>query len=263
MYACGNTKVLGEDGRGARAGAYARPVNIILFVPAETLSPLPRHDPRAIHIRKVLRLRQGDGFVAGLIDGPRGKATIEAIDESGALHLSFVWGEAPPPLDPITLIVGMARPQTARKVLQEATSLGVSTIHFVVTELGEASYADSGLWAGGEWPRYLIAGAQQAFSTRLPQLTHDLSLAVVLRSLPQPSSRLALDNYEAADALSQTPIEAPAVIAIGSERGWSDGELSMLRDAGFHLVHLGQRILRTETATVAAITLVKAKLNLL
>jgi 16S rRNA (uracil1498-N3)-methyltransferase len=237
-------------------------VNIILFDLPETLSPLPRTDPRATHILDVLRRRPGDDFDAGLIDGPRGKATLVSVQDS-SLSLSFVWGEEPPPLDPITLIVGLPRPQTARKVLQEATSLGVCAMHFVTSEKGEAGYARSVLWSSGEWRRHLIAGAQQAFCTRLPELTHDLSLREAMAALAPANCRLALDNYEASEPLSQAYIRHPATIALGPERGWSDGERDLLRESGFHLVHLGPRVLRSETACVAAITLVKAKLGLL
>jgi RsmE family RNA methyltransferase len=143
-------------------------VNIILFEPAETSQPLPLDDRRARHVREVLRFGAGDTFDAGLIDGPRGKATIREIGAAG-LRLEFAWGEEPPRLDPITLIIGLPRPQTVRKVLEEATALGVEAMHFVVTERGEPGYARSKLWTTDEWRRHLIEGAAQAFTTRLPR----------------------------------------------------------------------------------------------
>ena len=85
--------------------------------------------------------------------------------------LDFTPERESPPLDPITLIVGLPRPQTAKKVLQEATAMGVQRIHFVRSDLGERSYAHSPLWKQGEYRRHLIDGAQQAVSTRLPAIT--------------------------------------------------------------------------------------------
>ena len=245
-------------------------MNIILFESIETEQPLPRNDLRAVHLLDVLRRREGDTFDAGLVDGPRGKGTLVAISTE-ALTLSFVWGAPPPPLDPITLIVGLPRPQTARKILQEATALGVAVMHFVATEKSEASYAHSTLWSSGEWRRHLVAGAEQAFDTRLPQVTWSRSLAEAVAALPPTATRLALDHYEAAAPLSgchliddnrmgATP--ANAVLAFGPERGWSDRDRALLRANGFSLVHLGSRVLRTETAVVAAIALVKARLGL-
>jgi RsmE family RNA methyltransferase len=237
-------------------------VNIVLFEPEETLRPLPLPDRRARHVLDVLRCGLGDAFDAGLLDGPRGKATIAAI-EGGFLRLEFAWGDAPPPLDPITLIVGLPRPQTARKVLAEATALGVAAMHFVASERGEASYARSKLWTTDEWRRHLIDGAAQAFSTRLPVVTSGLSLAGVLAEVPSGACRLALDNYEAGGPLSMASVAAPAVLALGPERGWSAPERDLLRREGFELTHLGERVLRLETACVAAVTLVKARLGLL
>lgn len=237
-------------------------MNIILFRPHEVELPLPRHDPRAGHILDVLRRGPGESFDAGLINGPRGRGTLVAV-ENGSLLITFVWGESPPSPSPLTLLIGLPRPQTARDILRDATSLGVAALHFVRTEKGEASYARSRLWQSGEWERHVIAGAEQAFCTWLPKVTHDHSLADALAGLPADTARLALDNYEAPLALSAYgPATRPAaVLALGAERGWSAGERAALRAAGFDFVHLGPRVLRTETACVAAVTLLKSRLG--
>ncbi|MBP7483295.1 MAG: RsmE family RNA methyltransferase, partial [Lacunisphaera sp.] len=52
-----------------------------------------------------------------------------------------------------------------------------------------------------------------------------------------------------------------AVLALGAERGWSAAERTLLRASGFTFTHLGERVLRTETACIAALTLLKAKLG--
>jgi RsmE family RNA methyltransferase len=237
-------------------------MNIVLFDAGETQSPLARTDRRAQHVMEVLRCDVGDSFDAGLINGSRGKATLRALDEA-SLHLDFAWAEKPPPLDPITLIIGLPRPQTARKILEEVTTLGVQAMHFVTTDRGEASYARSKLWTTDEWRRHVIDGAAQAFSTRLPNVTSGLRLEVVAAGLPRETCRLALDNYEAATALSRASVTQPTALALGPERGWSPEERKLLRARGFELVHLGERVLRVETACVAAVTLTKARLGLL
>jgi RsmE family RNA methyltransferase len=234
-------------------------VNLILFEPDEVLRPLPRSDRRAVHVLEVLRRSQGDRFDTGLIDGPRGTATLERIGND-ELELSFDWADEPPPLDPITLVIGMPRPQTARKVLEEATALGVEAMHFVATQRSDPGYARSRLWSSGEWRRHLIAGAEQAFSTRLPAVTWTQPLAAVLASCTA-GSRIALDNYEAPRRLGAVEITEPVVIAVGAERGWSEGERDLLRQTGFELVHLGERVLRVETACVASVTLVRSKMG--
>ena len=202
----------------------------------------------------------GDTFDAGEVDGRRGKAKIVGITED-LLRLEFTWGIEPAKLDPITLIVGLPRPQTARKILQEATALGVEAIHFVTSSRGEAGYVRSKLWTTDEWRRHLLDGAAQAFSTRLPEVSAGRSLQTVIDQLPSGACRLALDNYEAAEPFTRTDVRAPAVLAIGPERGWSSEERDLLRASGFRLVHLGERVLRVETATIAAVAITKARLE--
>jgi RsmE family RNA methyltransferase len=237
-------------------------VNIILFHPSEVEHPLARRDPRAVHLLDVLRRQVGDTFEAGVIDGPRGRGTVAEIG-TDFLRLSFAWGESPPPLSLIHVIVGLPRPQTARDILRDVTTLGVAALHFVLTDKGESSYARSSLWKSNAWRECVINGAIQAFCTRLPQVTHGHTLAHSLAQLPPDAARLALDNYEAATALNQSNLAGctSAVIALGAERGWSAAERELLRATGFHFVHLGPRVLRTETACIAAVTLLKARLN--
>lgn len=239
-------------------------VNLILFEAAELARPLPRTDPRARHVLDVLRRQPGDSFDAGLVNGPRGKATLASVAPD-ALHLAFAWGPPPPPPDPITLVVGLPRPQTARDILRDATTLGVAAIHFVRTEKSDASYAHSSLWSSGEWRRHVVAGAEQAFDTRIPEVTSGRSLADVVASLPATAARLALDVYESPSPLSgyASPPGRPHVLALGGERGWSNRDREVLRAGGFQLAHLGPRVLRTETAVIAALALLRARLGLM
>ena len=248
-------------------------MNLVLFEPAEISAPLPRSDPRALHVLDVLHRREGDLFDVGLINGPRGKATLKTLTHD-AIALTFSWTETPPPLPPLTLLIGLPRPQTARKILQEATALGVGALHFATSERGEPSYADSSLWSSGEWRRHLLAGAAQAFCTRLPEVSFGHKLIAVINNLPPEATRVALDNYEApvplsaaikpsATANNDLPAGAgqSIVLALGSERGWTGAERDLLRANGFILAHLGPRVLRTETACVAAIAIVKSTLG--
>jgi 16S rRNA (uracil1498-N3)-methyltransferase len=239
-------------------------VNLILFAPSELDRPLAGGDPRARHLREVLRRQPGAVFDLGLVDGARGEGRVEAIGPDGSIQFSYSLGAAPPPLSPLRLIVGLPRPQTARKILQEGTTLGVAALHFVATARADANYARSTLWSSGEWRTHLLDGAQQAFCTRLPAVQWDQTLATTVDALPAAGWRLALDNYEATAALATVPLPAAtggAVLALGPERGWDVKDRALLRNAGFTLVHLGARVLRTETACVAAVAVLKARLG--
>jgi RsmE family RNA methyltransferase len=230
-------------------------VNLILFAPGETTAPLSRKDPRARHLLRVLARREGETFDAGLLDGPRGKGTVVAIGDD-TLTLSFTWDPPPPPLPGVILLIGLPRPQTARDILRDATTLGATSLHFIRTSRSDPNYAASSLWSSGEWRRHTIAGAEQAFDTRLPEVTWTHTLAEALARLPSVADRRALDLYEATEPLRPGPTardRLPLVLALGPERGWDQDDRAALRAAGFTLVHLGPRVLRTETAVVAAL----------
>ncbi len=239
-------------------------MNLLLFTRAELDRALPAADPRARHLSTVLRRSVGEEFDLGVIDGPRGKGRVTALPADGSVQFTAALGAEPPPLTPLQLVLGLPRPQTARKILQECTALGVGALHFVATGRADPNYAHSTLWSSGEWRGHLVEGAQQAFCTRLPAVTSGRPLATALADLPPEALRLALDNYEATAGLADIalpPNSPSAVLALGPERGWDQSDRTALRAAGFTLVHLGPRVLRAETATVAAVAILKARLG--
>jgi RsmE family RNA methyltransferase len=234
-------------------------LNLVLFHPAEIGHPLAPADPRAVHLRDVLKRASGDEFDAGIVNGPRGKGRIKSLTAE-ALHWEFTATHAPDRADDITLLCGLCRPQTARDILRDATTLGVAALHFVATEKSEPSYAQSTLWRDRSWESHVIAGAAQAFTTQVPTVSSGESLGRAIAGAAPEAMRLALDNYEATAALgaAQSPSDRALVLALGPERGWGPRDRAELRAAGFTLVHVGSRVLRLETAVIAALTLAKA-----
>lgn len=238
-------------------------MNLILFETIAAAEHLRPDDPRARHIRAVLRMKTGDQLFVGVVNGPRGKATI-ADDDSNGLRLEIIWENTIELPRPIWVLAGMPRPQTARDMLREAATFGISALHFFNTEKGEPSYADSTLWKSEEWKQRLREGAAQAFATSVPEVKRHASLEEAIRSVaesaPNPSNWLALDVYEGETLLSNlAPANGPVVLALGAERGWSAQERLLVHSAGFKLAHLGQRVLRTETALVAGLSVLLAR----
>jgi len=238
-------------------------MNLILFSRNEINDPLPKSDPRAVHLLQTLRRKTGESFDAGIINGERLKGFILSIG-SEKLEIEFKPAGNPPPLHPIHLLAGLPRPQTARKILQETTSLGVGSIHFAATERGEPSYRESRLWSTGEYHRHLISGAEQAFTTRIPEIHHHRSIAEALDQLASDYPGIALDNYEATGFVRDyQPPASGCFLAIGSERGWSASERDQFRKRKIPLLQLGHQVLRTETASLCALALLMARLKLL
>lgn len=236
-------------------------MNCILFQEPLERCVLPPRDRRAEHIRDVLKMQPGDELDVGVANGPMGKARIVKDDAAG-MELSFTWGEVPPSLNPLWMAIGLPRPQTARKILREAASLGIAQLDFVHAGRGDPAYRQSKLWSTDEWQQQLWEGAELAFTTRLSAVRYDQTLAEWLEDLPDDGQRLALDNYEATRPLGVVPLtDLPQIVAIGPERGWSAGDRDALRAANFTLVQTGERVLRTETACVAAVSILSSRIG--
>jgi len=255
-------------------------VNLILFEAHELGKALPRRDERSVHLLKVLHKKTGDTFEAGLLDGGSGIAKIEKINIDGSISFSFEIQTPPVPRLPVRVGVGFPRPIQIRRLLRDLSSLGVEAIDLFGTELGEKSYRDTKLLGDGGARAALIEGAAQSRDTTIPALDVFPNLADWLREHPwwksqedvssassAPLSRsvpllVAADNVRPEGAMSRiTPTMRPVVLAIGSERGWTDRERDLLEDAGFLRLSLGSRALRTETACVAAAVLAIEKIG--
>jgi 16S rRNA (uracil1498-N3)-methyltransferase len=234
-------------------------MNLMLMARADETLVLEPDDPRIAHICGILGMKPGDSFDVGAENGPRGKAKIVSCDAAG-MALALTWGSLPrPPLN-VSLVVGLSRPQTMRKVLREAPALGVRDIHVAKCMRSEPAYAASSLWTTSEWRDLLRLGTEQAFSTFVPALTHHDSLEAALNAV-RGAQIVALDNYEATVPLAKWRAKdkgEKVVLCIGPERGWDGPERDVLRGAGCTLAHLGPRVLRTETAMIAGVSVIAA-----
>ena len=244
-------------------------MNIILFSPAEAGKPLPRRDERTIHLLKVLHKKAGDTFEAGIIGGSRGKGRIETVKLDGSIVYSLDLNEDPSPRFPIRIAVGFPRPIQIKRLLRDLSSLGLEAVDLIGTELGEKSYRDSKLLSAGGADDALLEGAVQARDSTVPALALYPALEDWLAERPwEPSTRshllIALDNVRPEGSLAQlSSTGRPMVLAVGSERGWSDRERDELLKAGFLRLSMGGRPLRTETACVAAAVLALEKIGAL
>ncbi len=240
-------------------------MNIILFKDKDIPIKISITDERARHILKILKHKIGDEFNCGLVNGPSGLGSITSIDQDW-IHFSWEKTADPVPLFPLALLIGYTRPISSKRILREAASLGVERIVFAGTDTGEKSYRDSNLWKG-EYLRYLMAGAEQAASTGLPEVEFYRNLDGFLKKEFDQNTnvtRIVLDNVEPDVKLSEyNPGDGNCLLAIGSERGWSMRERKLFKKHKFIFASLGSRVLRTETASTAGITLMLARMGLL
>ncbi|MBI9099870.1 MAG: RNA methyltransferase [Spirochaetaceae bacterium] len=226
-------------------------MNLILFKKEEISIPVLSDDIRYQHIKKILKLQQADTFDSGIINGPGGKGFLrEFTPEYMIVDFTEEWQSEH--LFPVTLIIGIPRPPTARRLLKDITSMGIDRIWFTGTELGEKSYLSSKLWKNNKYMEYVLEGAQQGESTLLPEIRRFYSLKECLKQL-DGGQYCALDNNESDFSVSQFRSTGErTVIAVGSERGWTDNERVLLKKNHFSLLSMGTRVLRTETACAMA-----------
>ncbi len=234
-------------------------MNLVLITADEAEAGLAPDDPRARHLRETVGLATGGTFHVGIENGLRGIATIRAL--APKLTFTVVWEESAQARLPLTVLVGLPRPQTAKKILHDLASLGAARIVFFEAAKGDPGYLTSSLWKDGEWREPVLKGTEQACSTLVPEVTRVPSLLAALALVDASAWKLALDPYEA----TGTPeIPAPAnaaVLAIGPERGFAEAERATLRAAGFGFAHLGDRILRVEAAALVGGALMLAQLR--
>lgn len=254
----------------------------MLFVADESVDAsreitIPRADRRYEHILKVLKKAPGDEIAAGSADGFLGKARILSVT-GVEIKLSFKPEKPAEPLHPLRLILGFPRPIQANRILKDITSLGTAQIWLTVTELTEKSYMKSDIFANREFSPALIEGAEQAGNPRLPEVKTYWSLKRALDALdaggkPGSAELTQLSGFGTRVVLHPDPqavpisdltlLEKPVTLAIGCERGWTEQEAALLQHHGFTICSMGMRILKTETATVAAVSIILSKLNLL
>jgi RsmE family RNA methyltransferase len=237
-------------------------VNLVLFEAAEAGQPLPKHDRRAVHVLKTLHKKTGGSFDAGIVGGGRGTAVIDNIGCDGALHYTLHLTEAAPRRLPLRFILGFVRPIQLRRIFKELSCMGASEIIIAATELSDSSYLKTQLLDDGGARAALLEGAEQGRETTLPLVRRVGSLSAALDYVQGGSADgalyIAADNVGAdgsfAELFATTPPPEEICIAMGPERGFSDGERALLSARAWRRLSLGKRALRAESACIAAAT---------
>lgn len=217
-----------------------------------TLVELPA--AAAQHLAKVLRSRVGDQIVLFTGDGREFAASVESI--RGA-RVTVAVGDARA-VDresalSVILIQCMARADRMDVIVQKATELGVSRILPVLSRRSlvrlDADQAASKL---EHWRGIAAAACEQCGRNRLPLIEAPRPLLHHLGNAAPGGVRLVLDP-EAPGREAPLEIGTSVEIAVGPEGGFDPEEIDACRLAGFEQIALGPRVLRTETAAIAAL----------
>jgi 16S rRNA (uracil1498-N3)-methyltransferase len=214
----------------------------------------------AAHLVKVLRARSGDDLVLFNGSGREFAATIEGV---GGSRVAAQVGRAlevdrESPLA-ITLVQCVPRGDRMDFIVQKATELGVARIVPVLSQRSvvhlNAAQSESKI---AHWRAVAVSACEQCGRNRLPQIDAPQQLSKYLGESQPGAVRLVLEP-ELSGGNPALSLSGAAEIAIGPEGGFAPDELEAFRVAKFSPLSLGPRILRTETAAIAAVVWLQAR----
>jgi len=212
----------------------------------------------ARHLRDVLRLQAGDEVYVFDGTGREFCCAVSLIKRD--LAVLTIRNEVEPtrPESPLnlTLAVALLKGEKFDLVVQKITELGACGVVPVITRFADIRLRDESdaNKRVARWQRIAIEAAKQSGRAAVPPISTPVLLESLLTD-PANSETLRLmfaeRNGESFDKVPQTLSAPGRVIAlVGSEGGWSDEEIQEARSAGWHIVTLGGRTLRAETAAI-------------
>jgi len=238
-----------------------RSIRIHVDFPLAAGSEIPLPQQAAEHVARVLRMNAGDPLTVFNGDGHDYDGSIVAVgkrevllrvDKARALH-----NESPLPL---TLAQGVARGEKMDLIVQKATELGVVRIVPLLTERSEVKLDPARAAKRlAHWQAVAASACEQSGRARLPEIVPALPLQTWLDGLADDGAlRLAL-----LPEASRSPRELDfaghgGTLVVGPEGGLGERDVRALDASSFTGLRLGPRILRTETAGLAALAALQA-----
>jgi len=233
-------------------------MNLILCEPAEidANGRVTLTGARAAHTRGVLGVKPGDTVRMGVVDGPKGRGEVVAIDgEVVVLQCVLDAQTLPPPV--VDLLLALPRPKVLRRLWAQLAALGVGRVMLTNAARVERNYFDTHVLDEATYRPLLIEGLQQAGDTRLPRVSVHRQFRILVEDElgPAGGGEVRLVAHPGADGSLHATAGAArrrrVLLAVGPEGGWNTFELELLARHGFRAVGLGPRTLRTDTACVA------------
>jgi 16S rRNA (uracil1498-N3)-methyltransferase len=216
----------------------------------------------AHHAVAVLRLRPGEPVT--LFNGRGGEYRARLVDcsvkSARAEILGFDAREAELPFR-VTIAQGLPAADKMDWAVEKAVELGAAALQPLATTRSVVRLAgERATRRRGHWQAIAQAAAEQCGRNRVPQIHELATLEAWLACLPEGGVRLwaCPRSSQFLTAMAAPEPDTPVHLVIGPEAGLSDTEEAALRDAGFQAVSLGERILRTETAALAALAMLSA-----
>jgi 16S rRNA (uracil1498-N3)-methyltransferase len=213
------------------------------------------------HMLRTLRLRTGDSFFSFDEDGNRYRMRIlEATSRSLRAEVLESFPPEPLPDVPVTLLVGLPKADKMDFILEKATELGCTrVIPFRSSRTIPRLDAQDAKKRLLRWERIALAAAKQCGSGRVPDISPLLPFADALRMGAEAEGKIVFYEGEGKFGLKKVLTGMNGVksvaLLIGPEGGFSEEEVLEAERKGFMRAGLGSRILRVETAAVAALAM--------
>ena len=227
---------------------------VYLDLPFAEGGEISLEDAASHHLSRVLRLREGDAIT--LFNGHGGEWDAEFLGRRRVRLRAFSDVERESPLS-ITLVQGVSSGERMDYTIQKAVELGVAIIQPLLTKKGivklEGKRADARV---EHWRRIVISACEQCSRNRVPQVQPLKDFGEYVRDVKDAAPRLLLSAQ--GRSIKEHEVKAAATIAAGPEAGFALEEQAALERAGFVKASLGPRVLRTETAALAALAALNA-----
>lgn len=213
------------------------------------------------HAVRVLRLQPGDAVTLFNGDGSDYPARLlDASRREATAHVESCLNAATESPLRITLAQALARGEKMDWIVQKAVELGVAAIVPLVTERSDVKLDDQRAAKRLEhWRAVMIAACEQSGRAVVPSIETPRALDPWLATLTTDgAARLVLHPGDGIRLHALQPALRSLTLTIGPEGGFGERDLAALHEAGFKSLALGPRILRTETAGLAAIAALQA-----
>ena len=231
-----------------------------VFVPGGNLEPRSRvalPDSAARHLSRVLRLKRGAPLV--LFDGSgEGFDAVLDSNDGTSVEVGASLGRENPPRIPVTLVQAISRGDSMDMIVQKATELGVQRIVPVIAERSVVRLdQERSRKRHRHWQAVTIGACEQCGRNLLPEVDAPGSLDAYLDD-PGPGLKVVFDPATAAPLQALRSPTDTVTVLIGPEGGLTEEEIATAVRRGFERASLGPRILRAETAAIAAVTLAQS-----
>ena len=226
---------------------------------------------QAEHLARVLRAQPGmkADVVAGGHVFHAQVAAVTLAGEKSEVRFNLTSELQADPALPVTLVLSIYKFDRLEWAIEKATELGVAAIAPVVSQRTEKHLAQAAEKRAERWRRIAHEAAQQARRSDVPLIHNPVSLASYARAA-STAARIVLAEQERTttlrcvieEAMAAAGDEMPSLeIAIGPEGGWASQEEALFDANGWRAASLGPRILRAETAAVAALAVIASYLE--